>query len=221
MVTGTVMTVLIRKKSLDNLNKHKDAAHISKPADIPLSENFSCNLCTYKYSEKGDLEKHRKQKHKTFKPCRNLPDCPYENNCIFNHQEVNKNMFLCYECGFEYKSLSDLMFHRKTHHNVNECIKFNENKCKFTDESCWYTHNEQQNIMNKDNKQQDTHKQGFWDPPSSSDPPTVQPSVFQVPPANLAPPSPQPTQATWLKMVAMMNNLNMMMKEMKDANQSQ
>ena len=129
-------------------------------------------------------------------------------------------MFLCYECGFEYKSLSDLMFHRKAHHNINKCIKFTENNCKFTDESCWYTYNEQHNMMNKENEQQETHDEGFWDPPSSREEPTEQPSVFRVPPPNPAPPLSQPTQANWLKMVSMMNDLNKMMREIKEANQS-
>ena len=61
--------------------------------------------------------------------------------------------------------------------------------------------------------------EGFWEPPSDTsqvNEPAAQPLGFRDPPANLAPPSQQPTQAGWLKMVAMLDNLNQMMKEMRE-----
>ena len=68
-------------------------------------------------------------------------------------------------------------------------------------------------------EEQTTEQQGFWDLPQPNKQPTARSSVFRDPPANLAPPSQQPTQATWLKMVGMMDNLNQMMKEMRQTRQ--
>ena len=128
-------------------------------------------------------------------------------NCIYNHNQVDNSMFLCYECGYEFKTFSDLMFHRKKNHNMNNCSNFLENKCRFTNNSCWYEHphNDNPRIPPKVNP---THNPDIVNEQTAS-----KPSVFQDPPANLAPPSPQPTQAAWLKMVSMMNNLNQLTKQ--------
>ena len=45
-----------------------------------------------------------------------------------------------------------------------------------------------------------------------------EPSVFCDPPVNLTPPSANPTQATWVKMMSIMNELNKMMKTVKESN---
>ena len=93
---------------------------------------------------------------------------------------------------------------------MNPCHTFLANKCNFTDSSCWYNHNigKKQDVPEVNSgKNSDVSK------------PASQPPFFWDPPANLAPPPTQPTQATWLKMVSMMDNLNMMMKAMKESSQ--
>ena len=127
--------------SADNLKKHISIAHNkSKHITAPAKEDFPCNLCKTKYNEKSELEEHIRKTHKSFKPCRNLPNCQYASSCIFNHSEINSDIFLCYECGEELKSFGDLMVHRKNNHTMSSCHKFLENKCRFTAESCWFNH---------------------------------------------------------------------------------
>ena len=199
----------------DNLKRHLDATHHKSKHITIVPEKIPCNLCASSFDDNTELEKHRRGTHKTFKPCRNLPKCPYENSCLFNHNVIDSNNFLCYECGLELHTFRYLMFHRKNNHTMNKCLKFSDNNCKFTDESCWYNHSEVPAPTRVDSQQ------GFWDPIPPTDQPSVQPSGFRDPPVNLAPPSAQPTQAAWLKMISMMENLNQMMEKMKETNQFQ
>ena len=149
--------------SLDNLKKHLNATHHKSKHATPFSEKIPCNFCATKFGSNTELEEHRRKSHKTFKPFRNLPNCPYESNCLFNHNTIDTNMFLCYECGLAFNIFSDLMFHRKTKHTMNKCSKFSENDCKFTGESCWYNHSEVSS--DKFKNQTAPQEKGFWDPP--------------------------------------------------------
>ena len=64
----------------------------------------------------------------------------YEENCLFNHELIDENTYLCYECGEKFNTLSDLMVHRKQTHRMINCKKFLKNNCSFTSDKCWYTH---------------------------------------------------------------------------------
>ena len=125
--------------SEDSLKEHLDNTHHKSKQIKSVNQEFPCNHCTANFTDRKELEEHRKQLHKSFKPCRNLPDCQYAENCIFNHEEVKNKLYLCYECGVESKTLGELMNHRKNNHTMNTCTKFQENMCKFTSESCWYS----------------------------------------------------------------------------------
>ena len=193
--------------SYENLKEHLTIMHHNSRHIEDIPAPFKCKFCEQTFRSEAIMEKHKHQKHKTFKPCKNIPQCPYEDKCIFNHNKIDPNMFLCFECGQQFKTFSDLMFHRKKEHTVNQCLKYSENKCKYTNDGCWYNHT-------RPSTQKDQQSVG-WKPTTP-----VQPSVFQVPPANLAPPSPQPTQAMWLRMISMINDLNVMMKQLQANNQS-
>ena len=91
--------------SSDNLKRHLDITHHkSQKIKTPAIQEFPCSLCTLKCQDKSELENHRKRTHKSFKPCRNLPDCQYASKCIFNHSKVDSNIFVCYECCDELKA---------------------------------------------------------------------------------------------------------------------
>ena len=119
-------------------------------------------------------------------------------------------MFLCYECGAELKTFGELMFHRKNKHTMNPCLKYVADTDKFTDTNCWYNHG----ISKKQKAPEDNIDKNLNASKASS-----QPLVFWDLPVNLETPSSQPTQATWLKMISMMDNLNKMRREMKESSQ--
>jgi hypothetical protein len=197
-----------------NLTKH---VGITKHQSHKLETNskqvnrLHCNLCDETFTIISDLTRHRRT-HKTFKPCKNLPKCQYENECVFNHDKIEDNDFICYECGEKFSTLKELMPHRKANHKMNACTKFLKNECRFTESKCWYNHEAKNKIEKEKNDTKSPKKMekankineplGFWEPP-----------------ANLAPPSLLPSQAAWIKMTTMMRELNQMMVNLKHHNQ--
>ena len=209
--------------SMSNLKKHLNLTHHKSHKITPTTEDkLTCKLCTTTASNETNLKEHMIAMHKSYKPCRNLPNCQFGNDCIFNHNEISKDMFLCYECGNESTTLRDLMFHRKNKHTVSNCLKYLSKRCIFNNDSCWFNHPDES--LDKTDVTKNT--QGPWQspsffPPSQAYQSTAQSSVFQEAPTNLAPPSVQPTQATWLQMLEMMRNLKQMMEQIKQTSQFQ
>ena len=74
------------KTSLINHIK-ETPGHTSASLQIPDVEhsNHTCNFCQETFSMKKDLMTHRKIKHVTYKPCRNMSNCTYGDNCFFSH----------------------------------------------------------------------------------------------------------------------------------------
>ena len=77
-------------------------------------------------------------------------ECEYPAEDIFDlgehmyevHAELNDVYSIaCHHCGNHFKTKSDLMIHRKKHHEerVSQCSFFIEGKCTHGDE-CWYSH---------------------------------------------------------------------------------
>ena len=202
----------------ENLKKHIDITHHTShqipPEQIssPGGETIKCYFCTEHFKTNRDMMNHRKKSHRTFKPCRNIPDCPFQEKCLFNHVTLDNNSFICYECGEQFKTLNDLMIHRKTQHKSIQCLKFSKNECKFASDKCWYNHKDIKTTKESPNEVLSPME-------TSDDEQVVKLPVFQQASANLAPPwnqtTPAPTQATWIKMMSMMTDLNRMMQSMK------
>ena len=199
-------------------NSHKDLdrhkVYHGKPKDDNNLGSKNCNFCTQKFNTDNELEEH-KQRHKTFKPCRNIPDCEFGINCLYNHNSYDKNKSLCYECGNEFNTFNELMFHRKSKHTMRACENFMQNRCRFSSERCWFNHNESRTSIDKHQTEQ--HKKISCPQPSKKSLISEQ-SVFRNIPVNLAPPSTAPTEATWQKMITMMEYLNHMMQTIKKTN---
>ena len=202
--------------SESNLKNHIKLTHhtspqIKKNTEPSMDKTSSqCNFCDKTFTVSNDFITHRQSAHKTFKPCRNLQNCDYKESCIFNHSPLEEGKYLCFECGKKCDTFKELMHHRKNNHNMDKCLKFMRNNCPFNDASCWYKHEttfDPENLVEM--KSPDKLKNVGGN--KSSDTP-----VFCEAPANLAPPSNQPSQATWLKMTSMLTDLNQMMKKMKE-----
>ena len=199
-------------------NSHKDLdrhkVYHGKPKDDNNLGSKNCNFCTQKFNTDNELQEH-KQRHKTFKPCRNIPDCEFGINCLYNHNSYDKNKSLCYECGNEFNTFNELMFHRKSKHTMRACENFMQNRCRFSSERCWFNHNDSRTSIDKHQTEQ--HKKISCPQPSKKSLKSEQ-SVFRNIPVNLAPPSTAPTEATWQKMITMMEYLNHMMQTIKKTN---
>ena len=104
--------------SESNLKYHIDQSHhtSTQSTDNRKTQNnkIQCNFCEKQFTNTNDLIAHRQAVHKTFKPCRNPQACLYKENCIYNHNPVNENKFLCYECGKDFEIFQELMSIGKT-----------------------------------------------------------------------------------------------------------
>ena len=200
-----------------NLKNHEQNARheIWEETGIILDQpGIKCNLCQKEFPNENDIALHKRKDHKSYKPCRNLPNCPYGSECKFNHQPIS-DKFICYDCNEEFPRLKDLMAHRKNNHTMNSCEKFLRNECPFTNEACWFNHINPIDPTSEDIKENEISKdENLYNK-------EYQPPVFWERPANLAPPDRMPSQASWTKMVSMMNELNRMMMNMSNNIKSQ
>ena len=220
-----------------NLEKHvRISQHTTnQPGNMGQKDinNITCNFCQEKFPQMSEMVEHRQKAHKTFKPCRNLPNCQY-NDCLFNHEPIDDKTHQCFECGEKFETFSNLMFHRKNKHSMNKCLKFLKNNCMFNDNSCWYDHATAQNKtheyfakMKSPDKGENVNERSeripvFWDPRVNMDPPSGPPMGPPPGPKGtpLDPLSGPPSQATWLRMISMVKELNMMMMNLKKTNLS-
>ena len=134
------------------MKKHFELTHATK--GIKQSNNIECRICGKLFLQKWDFMSHRKKEHlNSVAFCKsNLEgNCPYSSElCWWNHEKKptkEKDSIQCFVCGENFKSRANVMVHRKDKHVniVRNCNKFKERICRFTAESCWYTHEDGKN----------------------------------------------------------------------------
>ena len=178
------------------------------PTEVRRAETTNankCNICKKDFVYRIDLNKHVRENHKTYKPCRNMKTCVYAPRCRYNHKEYPEGHQVCYECGSVSKTMHDLMKHRKKEHKVPLCKNFLKNTCEFSEHDCYHMHtNKAPNapvniVLNNPNR---SEAQG-----------PAQSQAFQGVESNLAPPSISkgPTQAEWVQMKLALSKINEMM----------
>ena len=183
-------------------DRRVDPANVDGRTETAYEENpNSYNICEKDFVYRIDLNKHVREKHITYKPCRNIKTCVYAPRCRYNHKEYPEGHQVCYECGNVSKTLHDLMRHRKKEHKVPLCKNFLKNTCQFSEHDCYHMHTK---------KAQNTSVKIVTNNPNHS---VSQGQGFQGVESNLAPPSISegPTQAEWDQMKLAMNKLNEMM----------
>ena len=89
-----------------------------------------------------------------------------------------------------------MMIHRKKEHVVKDCNLYLENKCRYSEESCWFNHvdnvneeDKQENVenVNEEDEQENVEKVNEEDEHGNVDHKSSQ-SVFQEVQVNLEPP---------------------------------
>ena len=108
------------------------------------------------------------------------------------------NIYIGYTC----KSLHELMKHRKNKHIVPLCRDFLKQNCRFSKEDCYHSHDNEAPTSPAAKAPMQTNKSqlGFWDRPQN-----------MVPPSQGSPSLQGPSQAEWVQMKTMLNQLNTMM----------
>ena len=137
------------------LRKHRQLVHnkVAETEPTPTDEievdeveheeekSKKCQLCEEKFISKNNLAQHRREQHPTYQPCRNMSQCKYNIDCFYSHIPIPEGRSRCFQCGDEFGSQKEMMFHRRETHpeSVKTCRKFLTNQCSKT-EGCWWLH---------------------------------------------------------------------------------
>ena len=126
-----------------------------KMNEIPLK----CRNCGEIFSSRSDLMDHRKHMHlSTIAYCQNYTQgtCPFSSKmCWWNHaaqdeiKENHEEIFKCYICSENFENKRTMIIHRKMDHVVRDCYLYLDNKCRYSEDSCWFSHVEKVNEEDK------------------------------------------------------------------------
>ena len=164
---------------------------------------IKCSFCPATFIDKKNIFAHRKKYHYSYKACINIDNCSFNEQdlCSYNHNPITSE-YICFQCGYEFDVLNDLMVHKKNVHKKELCKKFQTGRC--TKNPCWYTHElmTQPTPTPTQPTQPTTQQtQGFWQ---------TQPN--QVPPAWNRPQQTLTQQNPTIQRDPMMNQIIQMMK---------
>ena len=117
--------------SNSSLEEHVSLKHIQPRSNVTEDE-FNCKSCDFQTTSEHHLKKHFTLKHtlKVLKP----------------DEEIR-----CRNCGETFLWKNNLMKHRKVSHAnfVANCKNYQEEKCPFSSEKCWWNHNLKLELENK------------------------------------------------------------------------
>ena len=100
------------------MKKHlKETSHKSHLLDTTLVE-YECSFCDITFDSKSDINTHNKEKHRTFRPCRNFitNSCEYDGDCFFLHYKFEEGKQICFQCGQTFVGKYELINHIKHTH---------------------------------------------------------------------------------------------------------
>ena len=106
------------------------------------NHGFRCNICSIHLTSKIELNNHKNEAHKTYRPCNKYPykKCEYDSECHFVHTILKENEHMCYKCGDIVKTKTGLYNHIKQNHGHIPCYKFQQNCCDYSSQDCLYKH---------------------------------------------------------------------------------
>ena len=107
-----------------------------------------CHSCGEMFNSKAELMIHRKLQHSDIiKVCNWYKNgtCVYtDDTCWYSHEYDRNVNQTCRFCEQTFESKNQLMVHRKSIHVniVAKCRNFQLGDCNFSNEECWYKHDE-------------------------------------------------------------------------------
>ena len=160
-----VETISILQNKVNFLDRSVKNAEIFTQTDyiaeqVKHSEDgytpFLCGFCEEVFHTKGDIMKHKKEKHTAeVDICWKFATmkCIYGNEkCWFIHDEVKQaTEFNCKLCEKSFVNLHELMKHKKIIHmrKVQVCKNINNGRCMYGKQNCWFKHEETETEINE------------------------------------------------------------------------
>ena len=207
-INDEAKSLQIEEETHHKTNKEDHITELQTKFVFPGDE-YKCNFCESLFGSKRQMSRHRKDIHPTYKPCKNIDTCEFNESCYFNHDPIPEGLFRCFQCGENFQIKHLMMIHRKNEHEgVKPCQKFITNKCSRGD-NCWWKH------------------EGFQQAPPPAAPPqhppawsrqglTPTPQVSRVPPTEASEQINQPQIQVQNQMTLMMKAMEANMKIMKN-----
>ena len=123
-------------RNIGDLSNHMDITH-DKNEEILVK----CNHCGKGCKDKEEIKTHIFYDHQTYKPCKKygIGTCEAR-RCRFNHIKLQGKNEICFKCGEQFESKTDLINNIKSIHGNTICHKFLENKCDRNSEECIFSH---------------------------------------------------------------------------------
>ena len=151
-----------QSNSNERLRKHlklkagHQPSEASKRQDIEIRK---CYTCKNEFDGYKELMNHRKREHPSHIRCRNLPDCPFGDDCYYahpSHTATTENVvhpisetpkitdikIVCRTCSKEVHSKNQLLAHRKAEHKSSHivCRDWLRSNCWRSDKECLFLH---------------------------------------------------------------------------------
>ena len=121
---------------------------------VKLKHRIECRNCSNSFKTKPELMVHRKIEHyNTIAMCNKGAECKFFERCWWKHEaNDSKHLIECYFCDETFATKNEVMMHRKDKHSktVKSCTKFENQTCKNTEATCWFKHNEAENLVFRD-----------------------------------------------------------------------
>lgn len=143
-----------------HMGKHHGWPSDEKSDDMDISRESQgaryCVICDYEAEDFYDLEAHTWSEHEEVEKVdhskRNLEENNKESaECVSIQQVLHQNegLITCNFCGENFATQRSVMEHKKRVHTekVALCWNFSSGKCEFSDDSCWFIHGKNSNVM--------------------------------------------------------------------------
>ena len=145
-------------RNAENMDISNDSQGVRHCDEYNGSKPMTCNFCEYRFLDKSELMIHKKFKHaEKVNVCWDFSTgkCSRgEESCWFLHLEKTgtEDNFKCNFCDKNYKTLAQLLNHKKMLHEqvVPACRNYSNGKCIYTNDKCWFKHGDQHTNENDD-----------------------------------------------------------------------
>ena len=126
-----------------SLKKHFDIKHTDKQSI------YQCESCKREFESQWHLKNHIRDEHGKIEECSHFKEnrCKFANTCWKKHIDLQSGLknvlFICFSCKQSFKTINDLMSHKKKEH-IEFCKPCSPKNgvCRFEKipEKCWYIH---------------------------------------------------------------------------------
>ena len=135
----------------DTLKNHLNFKHTLEND----KEVFNCKICERQFRSLWHLNNHTRDEHKKDEECVYFKQsrCKFGNVCWKAHTNITGNiLFTCFSCKDVFKSMNELMGHRKLKH-IEMCkpCEPKNGTCRFKEnpDKCWFAHEDFSQDRNK------------------------------------------------------------------------